>query len=181
MRRLRLDGDPFSNGTSQHSHRGYSSGSSERWRQEVAGHLIKALVTACIYEYFSPFVIGGHKVSEAMISRPYPVPQSRSPFVRVATAMITSTTVCSVCTPICRDLHRSSWPPILCSIRLKITANVRPPSSQVRVAVSAQPMDNQRCPALCRRARSTWQWPSHLQCLLAGKEVFTGEVSDRND
>lgn len=76
MRRLRLDGDPFSNGTSQHSHRGYSSGSSERWRQEVAGHLIKALVTACIYEYFSPFVIGGHKVSEAMISRPYPVPQS---------------------------------------------------------------------------------------------------------
>lgn len=73
MRLLRLDGDGLSNGTSQHSHRGYSSGSSEFWRQEVAEHLIRALVTAKIYEYLRPFVIGGYNVSKAGISRPYPI------------------------------------------------------------------------------------------------------------
>jgi len=148
MRQLRLDGDPFSNGTSQHSHRGYSSRSSERWRQEVAGHLIKALVTACIYEYFSPFVIGVHKVSEAMILRPYPVAQSlcqgRNRYDNLDHGV-------HRVYPMCRGLYRSSWLTILCSIRLRSTANVQPLSSRLRVAVSTEPMDNKRCPALCRK------------------------------
>lgn len=70
---------------------------------------------------------------------------------------------------ICRDLYKSSWLTTLCSIRLKSTAIVQPLSSRLRVAVSTQPMDNRRCPALCCKT---------LFCLamgLASAAPFTGE------